>query len=174
MEKIIFGHTYMGESGEMLGLVNSDSYLKNDNKYYCVELNLMGGHLISEFFDLEAIIKYKKKHDLIYRFIENKNIETHNITALHQISGSNKIVGYHNYYGIGDNWKLFINSKDDIALQHNYLNISTIRFRNFNIENNFFICLACLIYTLTNFSYETETELKSAFNRVKNYAILMS
>jgi len=169
MEQIIFGHTYIEENDELHGAISIEVFSSNNYKYYCVELNLLGGYTISEFSDLETTCNYKKKNDLIYRFIEAPGIQNHNITVLHKIPGSNKVVGYHNYYGIGNDWKFFINSKDDITLQNNDPKISTERFRNFDSDNTFFVNLACLIYTVNNFSFQDSSELRSKFNRINQY-----
>lgn len=166
-------HTFHGNSEELSEFSKDDVLIKNNNKFYTVELNILGGHILKEFLDLNTTLEHFKNHNLVYRFVESTdNNENHKIIVLQNVIRSEKIVGYHNFYGIGEDWKLYINSKSDIVIQHMQFpqNDITIRFRDFPAGDDFYIYLSCLIYSVTNYRLETELEIKRTFKMVKDYA----
>ena len=170
---LYIGHTFHGDSEELSGIFKDNTLTNVDAKFITVELNILGGHSISEFSDLNKTIDHLKNHNLVYRFVESVDkTETRRIIVLHNIIRSDKIVGYHNFYGIGGDWKLYLNGKSDIVIQHiQFPKIDiTVRFRDFPLEKEFYVYLSCLIYTLTNYELKTELEIRTTFNKIKNYS----
>ena len=99
---LYIGHTFHGDSEELSGISKDNTFANVGTKFITVKLNILGGHSISEFSELNKTIDHLKNHNLVYRFVESvDNNETHRIIVLHNIIGSDKIVGYHNFYGIG-------------------------------------------------------------------------
>jgi|688.fasta_scaffold1151059_1 hypothetical protein len=171
MEKSKFkiGHTFIGNSEDLLGLSKENTLTNSDYKFYTVELDILGGYILNEFLDLDITLEHLKCHNLIYRYAEStKNAEDYRIVVLHYIIGSDKIIGYHNFYGIGGYWKLFINNKSDIVVTDQQ-NAVIAKFRNFPLGKEFYVYLSCLIYTLTNYKIETNFEIETTFRKVIDY-----
>lgn len=170
---ICIGHTFHGESGEISGILKNNLYEDRNNKLYTVELNILGGHEFLEFLDLNSTIEYSKSHNLVYRFIESSDKDkSYKIYVIHNITCSDKIVAYSNFYGIGGDWKLYLNGKSDIVVQHVEFPKTdiTIRFRDFPLGKDFYVYLSCLIFTLTNYKIKEESELIKIFSLIKDYA----
>jgi len=164
-------HTFHGESEEFSGLYKDISFTKEGNKYFTVKLNILGGYELSEHLELPIAIDHLKQHDLVFRFIETFiKDDTQRIFVLHNINGSAKLVGYCNYYGIGDDWKLYVNSKGDVVIQHLQFPQKdiTIRFRDFPMDKEFYVHLSCLIYTVTNYKLNSQAEIRMVFNKIKD------
>lgn len=171
ISKLKLGHTFHGDTEELSGLAQSYLITKSETSFFAVELKIFGGNEVYEFPDLQSTFKYKRQHNLVYRFIEYTNIEAERkILVLHNVSFSDKVVGYQNFYGIGGNWKLFVNSKEDIVVQHILFpkTDTTLRLRNFPTDNEFYINLSFLIYTLTNYNLETENDIRDTFEKVRD------
>ncbi|MGB4774107.1 MAG: hypothetical protein WBP45_02955 [Daejeonella sp.] len=169
--KLKLCHTFNSKSEEILGHIDEDCIKKNDTKFIVVELKIFGGNEIREFSDLKSALAYSKDHNLVSRFIEYTNKEAEmRMLILQYVACSDKIVGYQNFFGIGENWKLYLNSKADIVVQNLQFpeNDITVRFRNFPTGNDFYLNLSCLIYTLTNYKLETEKEIRSTLLQVIN------
>ncbi len=169
---IYIGHTFHGDSEELSGESDINTITNNVNKFYTVELNLLGGHIISEFLEFDEMIQHSKTHNLVYRYVESTDENQYRkIMVIHNIIGTDKHFGYRNFYGIGKNWKLYINSKSDIVIQHLEFpqNDTTIRFRDFPLEKSFYAYLSCLIYTMTNYHLETKTEILKTFSMLRKY-----
>jgi hypothetical protein len=174
ISKLKLGHTFHSDTKELSGLAQDYLLNKSDTNFFSVELKISGGHEIHEFSDFQLALKYSRHHNVVYRFIEYTNIEAkRKFLVVHNVSFTDKVVGYQNFYGIGDNWKLFLNSKDDIVVQHMQFPKSdiTVRFRNFPKGKEFYLNLACLIYTLTNYKFETENEIKTTFKQIRDCAM---
>lgn len=174
ISKLHIGHTFHRDSEELSGLYKYNDIVKSGTTYYSVNIKMLGGNQLKEHSDIEAALEFLQYHNLVYVFIEHTNKNGHRkIIVIHNIFGSDKIVGYHNYYGVGGDWKLYINSKSNVVLQHILFPQTdiTVRFRDFPSGNKFYTYLSCLIYTVTNYVLKTEVEVRSAFEIVKNHAM---
>jgi len=172
LSNIQIGHTFHNVSGELSGVLD-EKLLEAKYKYFAVKLSIMGNNTLNEFSDINKTFDYLNNHDLVFRFLELIGEDkSPDIFVLDRTIGSEKIVGYRNIYGIGEKWKLYINSKSDIVVQHIQFpnNKITARFVNFPLDKDFYIYLSCLIYTLKNQMFETESELKEIFKKVRDYA----
>ncbi|KAA5549114.1 hypothetical protein [Adhaeribacter rhizoryzae] len=169
VSKLTLGHTFYGDTGELSGLVHDYLLTKNDTCFFVVELKIYGKNKVREFSSLQTALKYSRYHNVVYRFIEYTDLdERRRILVIHNVYFSNKNIGYQNFYGIGGDWKLFVNDMDDIVVQHIQFpktNI-TVRFREFPRGSEFYLHLGCLIYVLTNYKLDTEKEIKSTFQQI--------
>jgi hypothetical protein len=170
--KLKFGYTFHGNTGELSGLAQDYLLTKSDTSFFTVQLKIYGGYEIEEFSDLNPALEHSRHHNAVYRFLEYSNIEAERrILVVHNVPYTDKFVGYQNYYGIGGDWKLYVNSKSDIVVQHmQFPNMDiTVRFKNFPTGIEFYVNLSCLIYVLTNYKLLTETDIKSTFQKVQAY-----
>ncbi len=171
MSKLKLGHTFYGNTEELLGLAQENLLIKSDTSFFTVELKICGGHENYEFYDLESALEHSRHHNVVYKFIEYTNLEAERrILVLHNLSFSDKFVGYQNFYGIGGDWKLFVNCKEEIVVQHMLFPKTdiTVRFRDFPTGNEFYLYLSFLIYTLTNYRLETEKDIRDTFKQVRD------
>lgn len=169
LPKLRVVHTFHGNTGEISGLAQDYLLTKSDTVFIVIELKLCGGHKIHEFSNLQSSLEYSLHSDLVYRFIEYTNIEEKRRTlVIYDLKYTDKIVAYQNFYGIGYDWKFYVNSKTDVVVQHiKFADVNiTVRFRNFPTDNTFYLHLSCLIYTLTNCKLETEREIRKTFEKI--------
>ncbi|RZJ99722.1 MAG: hypothetical protein EOO43_25990 [Flavobacterium sp.] len=169
MPKLKLGYTLHSETEEISGIAKDDLLSKSDTSFFVVELKLCGGYEIQEFNDLQSSLEHSRHHDLVYRFIEYTDIEGKRRTlVIHNLTYTDKVFAYQNFYGIGSDWKLYVNSKGDVVVQHiKFAKVDiTARFRNFPIDKTFYLYLSCLIYTLTNCQLFTENDIKTTFLKV--------
>jgi hypothetical protein len=169
LPKLITAHTLRSNTEELSGLAQDYLLTKSDTTFIVVELKICGGYELHEFFDLRSTLEYSRNCDLVYRFIEYTNIEEKRRTlVIYNLNYTDKIVAYQNFYGIACDWKLYVNSKTDVVVQHiKFAEVDiTVRFRDFPTDNAFYLYLSCLIYTLTNFKLETEKEIRTTLKKI--------
>lgn len=171
---VILGHTLHCKEEELSGSLQNNLLIESDTIFFTVELKLCGKYEIHEFKDLDSAVEQSKQKNIIYRFIEYAGAEeSRKILILQNALHSEQILAFQNIYGIGDNWKLFVNSKSDVVVQHmNFPMINTtVRFRYFNTGQDFYLYLACLLYTLTNYEIKNEEDIRIIFKKIENYII---
>jgi len=169
LSKIELGYTFHGETMELLGLHQDDVSAKSDTCFFAVELKICNKYEIHPFPNLQTTLEYSLAHNLVYRFIEYTNKEAkRRIYVIYNVPFTNRLIGYQNFYGIGCDWKLYVNSEEDIVVQHMQfpkVNITT-RFSNFPTGPSFYLNLSRLIYILTNYKLKTEKDIKEAFLQI--------
>lgn len=163
-------HTYNSLNDELLGSKLHDDYLGN-GEIVRVKFWLTGGFSLLRLkytSKIESTLN-DRTSDLVYDFLEHDSSANHpEIFILMSLGSSNFVVAFRNYHGIGRDWKLYINSKADVVVQHVLFPETdiTVRFRNFPMDDQFYIHLSCLIYTLTNYELQDSSSMQSIFQNV--------
>ncbi len=162
------GQTYYQESDELAG-VNNFELLGDKTKFIKVKLFLLGYCELNDYSNIESVLENFCHDNLEYGFLEVQDDQSSSSFFCLRVSKCcGSIYGFRNHYGIGLNWKLYLNSKSDVVVQHKLFpeNNTTVRFRNFPLDCTFYIYLSCLIYTLTNYEIQTSTDLNLIFDNV--------
>jgi hypothetical protein len=171
--KLKIGHTYYQDSDELSGVVDV-GFMGDKIKYLTVKLFLWGDYLLAEYNDIDSVVGNFCNDDLAYRFVEVQDDGSSGSLFRMQLSRCcDRMLVFRNHNGIGSNWKLYLNSKSDVVVQHKLFpeNNITVRFNNFPTDNTFYIHLSCLIYTLTNYEIQTSTDMHVTFDNVRKSVI---
>lgn len=120
---------------------------------------------------MSLFLEHSRNSDLVFRYIEAppENSKHGLIVLFDTAVGSEKIFGFKHIYSIRGNLNLFINSHNSIVVSNS--NSAKIAFRttfnNFPAGKRFYVYLSCLIFTLKNYSFATELELKTTFEKFR-------
>lgn len=149
------------DSKKQKGLINTHFVQNEETKFFGVLLSLDVKPEIHIFNSLESSFRFGENKDLYYSFLQD---ETNGLFIIEREGhNQNHFIGGRNIYNINNEWNLFLNSKNDIAVQKNKSPFTTIRFRYFPKNKYFFVKLSYLYYCLRNHSFTTKDDLETKF-----------
>ena len=159
--KMKFCHTYFIQTKFLAGVIEDIDSDNLTHKIIVVSFNITGNTMLNTFSDIGEGLNFKIDNDLVFKYFEH-SVEDNNQGIKFIIPAKENFVAAQNIIGINKKWKLYINDKSDIVVQHKDLpeNKTTIRFKNFPGDDNFYVHLSCLILILKNEEFDTELELK--------------
>lgn len=165
LNNIMFCHTYYTTTKIQSGVIEDIAPNNLTNKIIVVSFNITGNNVVDIFSNISEGLNFKFENDLVLKYFEN--IDENNAQKMkYIIPAKDNFVAANNVIGLNKKWNLYLNSRNDIVVQHKDFpeNNTTIRFKNFPGDDNFYVHLSCLILILKNEEFDTELELQELHN----------
>jgi hypothetical protein len=171
ISNLSIGYSFNLDQKSLTAISSDLTFLNRDCKFYTVQLNILGGFEINEFQDLCLFLEHSRNSDLVFRYIEapHENGKHGLIVLFDTAVGSDKIFGFKHMYNIRGYLNLFINSHNSIVVRNSDSSKIAFQttFNNFPAGRSFYVYLSCLIFTLKNYTFDTELELKTTFEKFR-------
>lgn len=108
-------HSYQEKTGNALGIRPFKELCENEIRYHAIYLNIdnKSGH--SNFSTIEEVLNFKENNDLVYRYVEYDRDKIKTI-----IRKEEKIFLTANYYQLGNDWTVYLNSKNNIKARQEF------------------------------------------------------